>query len=219
MTLQDIEPDTTRPLSDLDEAAFAAGLAELMPFVRLFARSLTGKVDLAEDLAQEALAKAWQARRSFTPGTNLRAWLCTILRHEHFSYRRRAWRQIPWDSELFETVAAPAAEQQWAAELSDMAQAMHGLPETHRKALILVAVGGLSYKDAAVFSKSAEGTMKSRVARARRILRKVLDGDSSRPIKSRPANGNAMNDILAQLSHLIGADAPRSVAATAMHGI
>jgi len=202
MALQDIEP-----LEDFADAAeFEAGLTKLMPFLRVFARSLSGKAELAEDLAQEALAKALRARHSFTRGTNLKAWLCAILRHEYYSYQRRAWRQIDWDAALVETIAAPPGEQQWAVELSDTACAMHDLSGEQREALILVGVGGFSYKDAAVLSRSAEGTVKSRVGRARQSLRKILDSHRSLPIKSRPAHGNAMNEILAQLSQLSRVD-------------
>jgi len=198
MALQDIEP-----FEDFAAAAkFEAGLTKLMPFLRGFARSLSGKAELAEDLAQEALAKALRCRLSFKAGTNLKAWLCAILRHEYYSHQRRAWRNIAWDTALVETLAAPPGEQQWAVELSDTACAMHDLSAEQRNALILVGVGGFSYKDAAVLSRSAEGTVKSRVGRARRTLRNILDSRRSLPIKSRPPNGSAMNEILAQLSQL-----------------
>jgi RNA polymerase sigma-70 factor (ECF subfamily) len=213
MALQDIEPATKTPLGDLEPTAeFEAGLAKLMPFLRDFARALSGKPDLAEDLAQEALAKAWRSRRSFTPGTNLKAWLCAILRNEFYSYQRRAWRRIPWDPELAETLAAPPDEQHWAVELSDTAYAMRGLSEGQREALILVGVGGFSYEDAAVLLKSAVGTVKSRVGRARQSLRENLNRRGPLPIESHPANGNAMNELLARLGHLSRIDAPRAAA-------
>jgi len=198
MALQDIEP-----LEDFAAVAeFEARLTKFMPFLRAFARSLSGKAELAEDLAQEALAKALRFRRSFKAGTNLKAWLCAILRHEYYSHQRRSWRQIGWDAALVETMAAPPGEQLWAVELSDTARAMHDLSAEQRDALILVGVGGYSYKDAAVLSRSAEGTVKSRVGRARQSLREILASHRRLPIKSRPANGSAMNEILAQLSQL-----------------
>jgi RNA polymerase sigma-70 factor (ECF subfamily) len=107
------------------------------------------------------------------------------------------------------------AEQHWALELSDAARALHCLPDPQREALILVAVGGFSYEDAAAISRSALGTMKSRVGRARQSLRKILGSWKSLPTTSRPANGNAMGEILAQLSHLSPIDAP--AAGMAMH--
>ena len=189
------------------------GLTELMPFLRRLSLSLSGKRELAEDLAQTALAKAWQSRESFAPGTNLKAWVFTILRNEFSSYKRRAWRQVAWDAELVEAIPAPSEEQQWAVELSDTACAMKELPDEQREALILVGVGGFSYADAAVFSSTPVGTMKSRVGRARQSLRKILDSQNSQLTRSSRADGNAMNQILAQLSHLSRIDAPRAVAA------
>jgi RNA polymerase sigma-70 factor (ECF subfamily) len=76
---------------------FRNGLIELLPFLRAFSRTLCGHRELADDLAQEALVKAWQARDSFRAGSNLKAWLFTILRNLYYSDRRRAWRQTPWD--------------------------------------------------------------------------------------------------------------------------
>jgi RNA polymerase sigma-70 factor (ECF subfamily) len=217
MTLQLIKSTTSKPLEVSDAAEFEAGLTALMPFLRLFAQSLSGKRELAEDLAQAALTHAWRSRGSFRAGTNLKAWLFTILRNEFYSHQRRAWRQIPWDTELVENIPVPPGEQQWAVELSDTACAMYGLPDVQREALILVGVGGLSYEDAAALSKRAVGTMKSRVGRARKSLKKILEGQRSLPVKSRPAAGDAMNDILGQLSHLSRSATSRTGARRAVH--
>jgi RNA polymerase sigma-70 factor (ECF subfamily) len=212
MALQDVEPATETRLGDSDTAAeFDAGLVKLMPFLRAFAQSLSGRGEVAEDLAQEALAKAWRSRHSFRQGSNLKAWLFTILRNEYYSQQRRAWRQSPWDEGLVDTLAAPSEEQQWAVELSDIARAMHGLTDTQREALILVGVGGFSYEEAATHTRTAIGTIKSRVARARQSLKEICDRQTSLPIKSRPTNGNAMKEILAQFSRLCGGDAPQAV--------
>ena len=213
MTMQDIGHT---PLANWDAGGeFEAGLAKLMPSVRAFARSLSRKRELAEDLAQGALTKAWQSRRSFTAGTNLKAWLFTILRNEFYSHQRRAWRQIPWDAKLAETIPAPSGEQEWAVELSYAASAMRSLPDTQREALILVAAGGFSYEDAAVILKSPVGTVKSRVGRARQSLREKLERRTALPVESRGSNGNATNYILAQLSNLSRID--RAGVGTAIH--
>src|SRR5580658_10715354 len=97
---------------------FRTELLGLVPFLRAFARSLTGNQETADDLAQETLVKAWQSRASFVPGTNLKAWLFTILRNQFYSDRRRAWRQAPWDQEMAERIPAGGAQQHFAAELS-----------------------------------------------------------------------------------------------------
>jgi len=218
MAMQDIGHTITKPLFNWDaDSEFEAGLAKLMPFVRALAQSLSGKREVAEDLAQETLTKAWQSRRSFSPGSNLKAWLFTILRNEFYSHQRRAWRQIPLDEELAATIPAPSDEQEWAVELSDAASAMRKLPDIHREALILVAAGGISYRDAAVLLRSPVGTVKSRVGRARKSLKENLERRAVLPVKSRGSSGNATNYILAQLSHLSRIDTPRAGVGTAIH--
>src|SRR6478752_10285419 len=116
---------------------FKTELLGLVPFLRAFARSLTGNPEAADDLAQETLVKAWQSRSSFIPGTNLKAWLFTILRNQFYSDRRRAWRQAPWDESAAERVPIARGEQTWAVQLSDTARALRGLPAEQREALIL----------------------------------------------------------------------------------
>jgi RNA polymerase sigma-70 factor, ECF subfamily len=203
MALQDTQSTARAPLGDLDSAGdFEAELVAHMRLVRVYAMSLAGGRELAEDLAQETLAKAWRARRSFVPGSNFKAWLFVILRNELYSRQRRSWRQAPWNDALAETIAAPPGEQHWAAELSDTACAMRDLSNPQREALILVAVGGFSHDDAATLSKVPVGTVKSRVGRARKALRKILDGEKALSTQSRPANGDAIHDIFAQLRHL-----------------
>jgi RNA polymerase sigma-70 factor (ECF subfamily) len=188
------------------DGPFKAGLIELIPFLRAFARSLCGNPEMADDLAQETLVKAWQARDMFAPGTNLKAWLFTILRNQFYSDRRRAWRQAPWDQDAAERIPGSAGEQTWAAELSDTARALTSLSDEQREALILVGAGGFSYEDAAAICHCAVGTVKSRVARARKTLIAILEGEDPLPPPSQPAEGDAANDIMAQLDRLAPAD-------------
>lgn len=185
-----------------DDAQFKSDLLELIPFLRAFARSLCGNQETADDLAQETLVKAWQARDMFAPGTNLKAWLFTILRNQFYSDRRRAWRQAPWDQEAAERIPGSAGEQSWAAELSDTARALSCLSDEQREALILVGAGGFSYEDAAHICNCAVGTVKSRVARARKSLIAILEGDETLPPAVQPVAGDAANEILAQLDRL-----------------
>jgi RNA polymerase sigma-70 factor (ECF subfamily) len=188
------------------DGTFKAGLIELIPFLRAFARSLCGNPEMADDLAQETLVKAWQAREMFAPGTNLKAWLFTILRNQFYSDRRRAWRQAPWDQDAAERIPGSAGEQTWAAELSDTARALTTLSDEQREALILVGAGGFSYEDAAAICHCAVGTVKSRVARARKTLIAILEGEDPLPPPSQPAEGDAANEIMAQLDRLAPAD-------------
>lgn len=212
MVLQNIEGATKTPIGDLDATEFEAGLVKLMPFLRAFARTLSREREAAEDLAQETLSKAWRSRGSFTAGSNLKAWLFTILRNEFYSQQRRAWRQMPWDDGFMEGKAASCGEQQWALELSDTACAMHGLPDVQREALILVGIGGFSYDEAALLSSTAVGTVKSRVARARGSLKEICDSQTPLARKSRRANGGVLTDLLAEVRHLTRVDTLAPVA-------
>src|SRR5579872_1779930 len=187
---------------DNGDGDFKTELLALIPFLRAFARSLTGNQEGADDLAQETLVKAWQARNMFAPGTNLKAWLFTILRNQFYSDRRRAWRQAPWDQDAAERIPGSSAEQSWAAELSDTARALSQLSDEQREALILVGAGGFSYEDAAAICHCAVGTVKSRVARARKALIEILDGEDKLPSIPRPDEGDAAREIMAQLDRL-----------------
>src|SRR5450432_3422569 len=87
--------------------SFQRDLLALIPHLRAFARKLCGHRELAEDLVQDTLTKAWAARERFELGTNMKAWLFTILRHELYSHGRRAWRQVHWDEDKGETIPRP----------------------------------------------------------------------------------------------------------------
>jgi RNA polymerase sigma-70 factor (ECF subfamily) len=201
MLLQSRESESTSRSSP-SGAAFAMDLAELTPFLLARASSLTGRRELAEDLVQETMANAWQARQSFTPGTNLKAWLCKILRNEFYSHQRRAWRQAPWCTVFEETIPSPPGEQMSAIDLCEAACAMNGLPDPQREALILVGVCGFSYEETALLLGVTLGTVKSRVARARLSLLNILQSRRVRRTKLHPATCNAFNEWLIQLDQL-----------------
>jgi len=158
---------------------FRAELLTMIPQVNAFAWSLTRSRDHGEDLAQEALAKAWQYRRTFRPGTNLGAWLFTIARNEFYSRRRRAWRQAPYDQAAAESIPSNGVDQIWAVDLSDTVRALRSLPHSLREALILVGARGHSYEEAARICDCPVGTAKSRVSRARRGLLVIVNSTPS----------------------------------------
>jgi RNA polymerase sigma factor (sigma-70 family) len=189
-------------------AAFQRDLVALVPHMRAFSQMLCRRSDKADDLVQDTLVKAWAARAHFQTGTNLKAWLFTILRHEFYSGLRRSWRQTQWDPDKGDAIPAPADQQHWSAELSDTAHALHSLPAHQRDALILISAGGVSYEEAAKICGTAVGTMKSRVARGRLALIETLNGKA--PLKRCVLNGTPSEDILAQLSALIPAGAYRA---------
>lgn len=192
---------------------FQKDLVALIPFLRAFSRSLCRSKEIAEDMAQEALVKAWRARDRFEPGSNLKAWLFTILRHEFYSHRRRVWREMPWDEELSLLIASPPKEQEWAMELSDTARALDALPKPQREAVILVVAGGFTYSDAGKICSTAEGSMKSRVARGRATLSSMLDGDRQLPPRSPLRTRPGFEAILSQLAALTPAPTARTIRA------
>jgi RNA polymerase sigma-70 factor (ECF subfamily) len=175
-----------------DTCQFKTDLVAFIPQLRAFARSLCGDKDNADDLAQETLARAWQARRSFIAGTNFRAWLFTILRNRFYSDRRRAWRSVSWNQVRAEMIPSAENIAEHSLELSEVARALESLPDEQREALILVGAAEFSYAEAACICRCAIGTIKSRVARARRSLTALIDGDRPLSDTRRRATGQAM---------------------------
>jgi len=202
-----------KQISSVPVAPCQDGLVALIPHLRAFSRILCRDPALAEDMAQDALAKAWRSRSQFQPDSNLKAWLFTILRHQFYSHRRRAWRDTQWDETKGERIAVPPNSQHWALELSDTAHALHELPDIQREALILIAAGGFSYEEAAKICDAPVGTMKSRMARGRAALMQSLDGDTKHPRDLSVRRNGGTNDILAQLKALTPADARRTALA------
>jgi RNA polymerase sigma-70 factor (ECF subfamily) len=198
--------DRAVPQSSLPNDQFQSDLIALIPHLRAFSRSLCSRRDLAEDLAQEALVKAWRARDSYISGTNLKAWLFTILRNTFYSQGRRAWREAHLDVGVAESIAAPPKEQDWSIELTDVARALRKLPDAQRDAVILVGAGGVSYKDAAKICSANIGTMKSRVARGRIALLGFMEGVNPLPLRSVEPPTTGSDDIFAQLGALTRTD-------------
>lgn len=163
-------------MPDRQTTHFEGELLEAVPFLRAFARTLCHDAEQAEDLAQEALLKAWQCREQFQAGTNLRAWLATILRNRFYSLgRRRKW-QADYDQEIIERTLMAPDDPQAVVELEDVRRALSMLPDFQREALILVGAGGMSYEEVAHIAGCPLGTVKSRVRRARDELQALLFG-------------------------------------------
>lgn len=162
----------------LDDGAFKAELAGLIPHLRAFARSLCGNATAADDLAQEAMLKAWKARESYQQGTNLKAWTFTILRNLFYSEKRRSWRRQQLDPEVAEATLIANDDPSSAMDLLALRTGLTVLPEDQREALILVGAGGLSYEETAEICGCAVGTIKSRVSRARKALAEIIEQSS-----------------------------------------
>ncbi len=154
--------------------SFTDQLSEQLPALRAFARSLARDASHADDLAQEALLKAWANRHRYQDGTNLRAWLFTILRNGFYSEHRKRRREVAdVDGEHSRKLATRPA-QDHAMALEDFMGAFRELPDDQREALTLIGAAGLSYEEAAEVCGVAVGTVKSRVSRARTALAKAL---------------------------------------------
>jgi RNA polymerase sigma-70 factor (ECF subfamily) len=145
-----------------------------LPNLRAFAMSLSGNIDKADDLVQETLVKALANIDSFEPGTNLPAWLFTILRNLFRSEYRKRKREVEDGEGRFAATLKTRAEQSSRIEFKEFQQALAKIPADQREALILVGASGFSYEETAEISGCAVGTVKSRVNRARLKLAEML---------------------------------------------
>ncbi len=158
------EPDTWRD-----------DVVALIPALRAFAWSLSHNSADADDLVQDTLIKAWTHRDKFEPGTNLRAWLFTILRNTYYTAVVRRRREVSDESGKHAATLLTLPTQDWSVAMHALQSALSQLPDEHREALILVGAAGLTYEEAAEICGCALGTIKSRVNRARARLLKIMD--------------------------------------------
>jgi RNA polymerase sigma-70 factor (ECF subfamily) len=182
------------------DEVFKSDLIPLIPKMRAFARTLCGDATQADDLAQEALAKAWASRGSYTPGTNLKAWTFMIVRNQFYSDKRRSWRSSSLDPEVAERTLVAVTNPDAALELDEMRRALAMLPVDQREALIMVGAGGLSYEEVGEICGVAVGTVKSRVSRARDRLALIFA--EGLIVEDGMAPSAAMGDIVRQLDRL-----------------
>ena len=159
-----------KPISD----KFREDLISAIPGLRAFAMSLTARSDSADDLVQETLMKAWKHHDSFQMGTNMRAWLYTILRNEFYTHLRKRKREVEDVDEKYSSRASVVAEQDGHLDMADVRNALGKLPDDQREAIVLVGASGCSYEEAAEICGVAVGTIKSRVNRARNKLALLL---------------------------------------------
>jgi RNA polymerase sigma-70 factor, ECF subfamily len=158
----------------MPDADFKHDLITHLPSLRAFAISLAGKIDSADDLVQETVMKAWANRASFTPGTNMRAWLFTILRNEFYTVFRKRRREVEDADGAIAARVGVHPEQHGHMDFADMQVALSRLPIDQREALVLVTASDMTYDEAAVVCGVAVGTIKSRVNRARAKLSELL---------------------------------------------
>jgi RNA polymerase sigma-70 factor (ECF subfamily) len=158
----------------MSAADFKDGLIKEIPNLRAFAASLSGSMQLADDLVQDTLLKAWGNSDKFEPGTSLRAWLFTILRNTYYSLYRKRGREVQDSEGTYAERMATHGNQESHLDLADFRKALAKLPEEQREVLIMVGATGLSYEETAEICGVAIGTIKSRVNRARTKLAELL---------------------------------------------
>jgi RNA polymerase sigma-70 factor, ECF subfamily len=162
---------------NIDPSLRDAVLASV-PSLRAFAISLCGTVDRADDLVQETLLRALANIHSFQPGTNMSAWLFTILRNLFRSEYRKRRREVADSDGSYAARLKTQPEQEGRIEFTEFREALSRLPDEQREALILVGASGFSYEEAAGICGCAVGTIKSRVNRARVRLAELLSIES-----------------------------------------
>ena len=176
----------------------AQDIEELIPAMRRFARGLTGRDDLADDLVQDALAKAISNFHRFEEGTNLKAWLFRILRNRHIDEVRKLQRRgthVDVDDEEVVQIGAPGSQFS-AVELTEFRRAFATLSEQDREVLLLIGMEGHTYDEVSDMIGVPVGTVKSRLSRARERLR----GAMTKPVRAarkEPARVTSSTSVLA----------------------
>ena len=154
-------------------------LVSHLPAMRAFALSLTRNGATADDMVQDTVVKAWTNIDKFQVGTNMRAWLFTILRNTYYSSRRKAKREVADVDGVFTERLSVKPDHDGKLQLADFKTAFEQLPDEQREALVLVGASGFSYEEAAEMCGVAVGTIKSRANRGRARLADLLDHDEN----------------------------------------
>ncbi|MEJ6389464.1 RNA polymerase sigma factor [Gymnodinialimonas ulvae] len=158
-------------------------IVEHLGSLRAFARSLTRNATTADDLVQDTVVKAWSNIDKFEPGTNMRAWLFTILRNTFYSLRRKRSREVAdVDGVMAERLSEKPAHD-GRLVMQDFTAAFAELPDEQREALLLVGASGFSYEEAADMCGCAVGTIKSRANRGRKRLAELMHLDENEPLE------------------------------------
>jgi RNA polymerase sigma-70 factor (ECF subfamily) len=159
------------------DQAFVDGIMAALPHLRAFAISLAKNVDRAEDLVQDTVLKAIGKQESFEAGTNIQAWLFTILRNAFFSIRRKTQREVEDSDGSLAATLVCIPDQEDRIAFQDLEAALAKLPQDQREAVLLVGMEGMQYEEAASALGIKVGTVKSRVNRARNRLAELLHLD------------------------------------------
>ncbi len=150
-------------------------MIEHLPALRAFAMSLTRSRSSADDLVQDTIEKAWSNLDKYQVGTNLRAWLFTILRNTFYSGRRKAKREVEDVDGVMAAGLAEKPHHDGRLAMNDFNAALKKLPDEQREALVLIGAEGFTYEEAAELCNCAIGTIKSRANRGRKRLAELLE--------------------------------------------
>lgn len=167
-------------------------LVSHLPALRAFAMSLTRNSATADDMVQDAVEKAWKNFDKFQAGTNMRAWLFTILRNTYYSSRRKVKREVSDPEGVFVGQMSEKPAHDGHLQFAEFREAFALLPDEQREALTLVGAEGFSYDEAAEMCNCAVGTIKSRANRGRRRLAELLHLDENEPLEMTDAQTAAV---------------------------
>lgn len=171
------------------DVGFRDGMIALIPKLRAYATLLTGRTSEADDLVQDTLVRAWRFQKSYSPDTNLKAWLFKILRNEFYGQVQRGRRIVQDVDGQMAAQLQSAPEQEWRVSHRELVEGLKALTPDTREALLMVTVSGFTYPEAAELCGCAVGTLKSRVNRARARLAELIDPELIHlaPPRPRPA--------------------------------
>ena len=164
-------------IPDMLGSKFEAEMRAQIPRLRRYARALSGDAMRADDLVQETLARGWEKRSLWQPGSDLRAWLFAIM-HNLFVNEIRRRVPLATDLDAVAEVASPDWLPEQALLLRDLARALAMLSADQRAVVLLVGLEGMRYEEAARVLSVPIGTVMSRLSRARDQLRLILDGSN-----------------------------------------
>jgi len=186
-----------RRRQDSADESFRRQIEALIPRLTRYAQVLTRDAVAAEDLVQDGLTRALGKIHLWEPGTDLRAWLFTILHHQHISFtRRNARHRASTELQKCKPAVTQSANQICRLELRDLERAMAQLPEEQRAVILLVGLEGMEYAQAASLVNLPVGTVRSRVARGREALREMTELFPTRHARRPAKTANAPQEVL-----------------------
>ena len=159
--------------------SIAEEICEMLPALRAFSGTFYQNHTNRDDLVQETIVKALNSIDSFTPGTQLKSWLFTIMRNAFYTQIKKATREAPGKTECISDNRSIQPSQEWTMRAREVEAAIYKLPVDHRKVLLLIAVDGVSYDEAAYICNCNLGTIKSRLHRARAGLCQRLGDEAN----------------------------------------